>query len=225
MTRSLRQILLLTSKDLRIESRSRQTLGLVTVLGILIVVVLGLGLGAQNNVASFSATAVLWVAYLFSGVLCFEKTMAVERNDAVLAALLMAPLDRGIIYLSKLLSNLVLMLAVALVVTPVGILFFGFDLTPAPLTFAMVMGLSILGFAAVGTLFAAVVSSTRLQGGLLAMMVFPIALPLVIASTQMMLRTFRDGVAPGAGGIGVLAAFDVIFLVVSWVVFEWVLEP
>jgi heme exporter protein B len=225
MTRSLRQIALLTGKDLRIESRSRQTLGLVTVLGILIVVVLGLGLGAQNNVAAFSATAVLWVAYLFSGVLCFEKTMAVERNDAVLAALLMAPLDRGIIYLSKLLSNLVLMLAVALVVTPVGVLFFGFDLTPAPFTFALVMGLSILGFAAVGTLFAAVVSSTRLQGGLLAMMVFPIALPLVIASTQLMLHAFRDGVAPGASGVGVLAAFDVIFLVVSWVVFEWVLEP
>ncbi len=225
MTRSLRQIALLTGKDLRIEARSRQTLGLVTVLGILIVVVLGLGLGAQNNVASFSATAVLWVAYLFSGVLCFEKTMAVERNDAVLAALLMAPLDRGIIYLAKLLSNLVLMLAVATIVTPAGILFFGFDLSAAPLYFLIVMSLSILGFAAVGTLFAAVVSSTRLQGGLLAMMVFPIALPLVIASTQMMVRTFRDGVAPGATGIGILLAFDLIFLTVSWLVFEWVLEP
>ena len=138
--------------------RSRQTLGLVTVLGILIVVVLGLGLGAQNNVAAFSATAVLWVAYLFSGVLCFEKTMAVERNDGVLAALLMAPLDRGIIYLAKLLSNLILMFAVAAIVTPVGILFFGFDLSPAPFVFASVMMLSILGFAAVGTLFSAVVT-------------------------------------------------------------------
>ena len=225
MTRTLRQIALLTGKDLRIESRSRQTLGLVTVLGVLIVVVLGLGLGAQNNVAAFSATAVLWVAYLFSGVLCFEKTMAVERNDSVLAALLMAPLDRGIIYLAKLASNLVLMLAVASVVTPVGILFFGFDLSAAPFVFASVMTLSILGFAAVGTLFSAVVSSTRLQGGLLAMMVFPIALPLVITSTQLMLRTFRDGINPGAAGIGILAAFDVIFLVVSWLVFEWVLEP
>lgn len=221
----LRQIALLATKDLRIEARSRQTLGLVTVLGILIIAVLGLGLGAQNNVAAFSATAVLWVAYLFSGVLCFEKTMAVERNDGVLAALLMAPIDRGTIYLAKLVSNLLLMFAVALVVTPVGILFFGFDLSAAPLTFVTVMILSILGFAAVGTLFAAVVSSTRLQGGLLAMMVFPITLPLVIASTQMMVRTFRDGVSPGAGSIGTLAAFDVIFLVVSWIVFEWVLEP
>jgi heme exporter protein B len=105
------------------------------------------------------------------------------------------------------------------------VLFFGFDLSAAPGTFAGVMALSILGFAAVGTLFAAMVSSTRLQGGLLAMMIFPIALPLVLVSTQLLMKTFRDGVAPSFSAVGVLVAFDVIFLVVSWLVFEWVLEP
>jgi heme exporter protein B len=225
MNRALSQLSLLVAKDLRIEARGRQTVSLVVVLGILIVVVLGLGLGTTNNIAGFNATAVLWVAYLFSGVLCFEKTMAVERNDAALAGLMLAPVDRGVIYLAKLASNLILMLAVALVVTPAGVLFFGFDLSAAPLVFAGVMVLSIIGFAAVGTLFSAVVSSSRLQGGLLAMMIFPIALPLVVASTQMMIRTFRDGLAPGATGIGILVAFDAIFLVVSWLVFEWVLEP
>ena len=215
----------LIAKDLRIEARNRQTLGLVIVLGVLIVTVLGLGLGTQNNVNGFSATAVLWVAYLFSGVLCFEKTMAVERNDAVLSALLMAPIDRGLIYLAKLLGNLILILAVAAVITPAGVLFFGFDLSVAPGTFAGVMALSILGFAAIGTLFAAMVSSTRLQGGLLAMMIFPVTLPLVLISTQLMMRAFRDGLPPGAASIGVLIAFDLIFLTLSWLTFEWVLEP
>ena len=224
MTAAIAQFWLLVGKDLRIESRSRQTLGLVIVLGLLVVTVLGLGLGS-NASAGFNATAVLWVAYLFSGVLCFEKTMAVERNDGVLAALLLAPLDRGLIYFSKLVSNIVLMLAVAAVVTPVGILFFGFDLSAAPMTFAATMALGIIGFAAIGTLFSAVASSTRLQGGLLAMMIFPVVLPLVITSTQMMLRTFRDGLPPDASAIGVLVAFDVLFLTTSWVVFEWVLEP
>ena len=225
MTAAFSQLATLVAKDLRIEARNRQTIGLVVVLGILIVTVLGLGLGTQNNVSGFSATAVLWVAYLFSGVLCFEKTMAVERNDSVLAALLMAPIDRGVIYLAKLLSNLVLILAVAAVVTPAGVLFFGFDLSAAPGTFTGVMALSILGFAAIGTLFAAMVSSSRLAGGLLAMMVFPITLPLVLISTQLMMRAFRDGQPPSGGAIGVLVAFDLIFLVVSWLVFEWVLEP
>ena len=225
MNRPLAQFSLLVSKDLHIEARSRQTLSLVLVLGILIIAVLGLGLGAQTGSAAMNATTVLWVAYLFSGVLCFEKTMAIERSDGVLAGLLMAPLDRGLIYLSKLASNLILMFAVAAVVTPVGVLFFAFDLSKAPGTFAMVMLLSIVGFAAVGTLFSAIVSSTRLQGGLLAMMVFPITLPLVVASTQLMIRATRDGISPGGTGIGILVAFDAIFLTVSWLVFEWVLEP
>ena len=225
MTAALSQFACLLVKDLRIESRSRQTLGLTTVLGILIVTVLGLGLGAEKAVAGFSATAVLWVAYLFSGVLCFEKTMAVDRNDAVLAALLMAPVDRGLLYLAKLASNLLLIAAVAAVVTPVGVLFFNFDLSAAPFTFAGVMALGIVGFAAIGTLFSAAVSSSRLQGGLLAMMIFPLALPLVMVSTQLMLRTFRDGLPVDRGGVGVLLAFDLIFVTVSRLFYEWVLEP
>lgn len=225
MNRAFAQVALLVAKDLRIEARNRQTLGLVAVLGILIITVLGLGLGTQNNVPGFSATAVLWVAYLFAGVLCFEKTMAVERNDMVLSALLMAPIDRGIIYLAKLASNVALIFAVALIVTPAGVLFFGFDLSKAPLTFVIVMALSIIGFAAVGTLFSAMISSSRLQGGFLAMMIFPISLPLVLVSTQMMMRAFRDDLPVNPTAIGVLVAFDLIFLVVSWLVFEWVLEP
>ena len=225
MKRALAQVALLTGKDLRIEARGRQTVGLMAVLGVLIIVVLGLGLGGQERLSAFSATTVLWVAYLFAGVLCFEKTMAVERNDAVLAALLMAPVDRSVLYAAKLLSNLALMILVVLVVTPVGVLLFGFDLSQHPLSFVAVMGLSIVGFAAVGTLFAAVVSSTRLQGGLLAMMVFPVTLPLVIVSTHLMLRQFRDGVTPGGTALGVLIAFDVIFITASWLIFEWALEP
>ena len=77
--RTISQVACLVAKDLRIETRNRQTLGLVAVLGILIITVLGLGLGTQNNIPGFSATAVLWVAYLFSGVLCFEKTFEIGR--------------------------------------------------------------------------------------------------------------------------------------------------
>ena len=224
MPLALRQLLLLIAKDVRIETRSRQTIGLVIVLGLLIVVVLGLGLGG-GAAAGFGATVVLWVAYLFSGVLCFEKTMAVERSEGALAALMLAPVERGTLYLAKLISNLLLMATVALVITPAGILFFSFDLSAAPWTFAMVMSLGIIGFAAVGTLFAAVVSSTRLQGGLLTMMIFPVALPMVIASTQLLIHQFRDHLPVGGMGLGVLLAFDAIFLTASWLMFELVLEP
>jgi heme exporter protein CcmB len=222
---ALRQAAILVAKDLRIEARSRQTLGLVVVLGVLIVVVLALGLGPGPGAKGAAATAILWVAYLFGGVLVFEKTMAVERYDDALASLLLAPIDRGVIYLAKLVANLALMLALAIVVTPVGIVLFQFDLSAAPLGFVKVMALSIVGFAAVGTLFAAAVSSSRLQGGLLALLVFPLCLPLVLASTQMMIAMFSDTHPQTGGGLVILVAFDVIFLVASWLASELILEP
>lgn len=225
MSRSLQQIALLVAKDLRIEARGKQTVGLVVVLGVLIIVVLGMGLGAGEPISGFKATAILWVAYLFGGVLCFEKTMAVERQDEALAGLLIAPLDRGALYIAKLLTNLVLMFILAIVVTPVAILLFRFDLSAHPGGFIIVMALGMTGFAAIGTLFAAAVSSTRLQGGLLALLVFPLSLPVVIVSTQMMRRLFEQGEPLGGTGLATLLAFDVMFLAVSWFVFELVLEP
>jgi len=225
MTGPLGQIALLAAKDLRVEARSRQTLGLVTVTGILVIVVLGLGLGTQGQSPGVGATAILWVAYLFSGVLCFEKTMAMERHDGARAGLLAAPIDRGVIFASKLLTNLALMLVMASVITLVAVVLFRFDLSAAPGGFAAVTLLSMIGFATVGTLFAAVTSSSRLQGGLLAVLVFPICLPLVITSTQLLTGMFRDGLALDSPGVGILASFDAVYLVVSWLAFERVLEP
>jgi heme exporter protein B len=117
------------------------------------------------------------------------------------------------------------MFTVAAIITPVGILFFGFDLSRAPGGFILIIAISMLGFAAVGTLFSALVSSTRLAGGMLALVIFPVILPLVIASTQQMTVLFRDGVAPGGAGLLILICFDAMFLVTSWLVFEIVLEP
>lgn len=224
-----RQVLLLLGKDLRIEARGRQTIGLVVILGVLIMVVLGLGLGAGKPVGGFAASAILWVAYLFGGVLCFERTMAWERHDDALAGLLAAPLSRSAIFTSKLVANVVLMFTLAVVVTPAAVALFRFDISEAFGAFAAVMSLGMIGFAAIGTLFAAAVSSSRLQGGLLAMLVFPLCLPIVIISTQVMRQVFESHLDLwanlGQSGFATLAAADLIYLVASWIVFEVVLEP
>lgn len=225
MTRAWRQLLLLIGKDLRIEARSRQTMGLVTVLGVLILVVLGLGLGPGKVPSGPSGTVLLWVAYLFGGVLCFEKTMAVERQDGTLAGLMLAPVDRGVLFAAKLITNLLLIVALAVVITVVGVVLLQFDLSGVLGPFVLITAMSLLGFAAVGTLFAAAVSSTRLQGGLLALVIFPICLPLIIASTQLMVRLAERPDEVGAGGYLILVAFDAIYLVMSWLVFELLLEP
>lgn len=227
MIASVRHVGLLLAKDLRIEARARQTIGLVVILGVLIVVVLGLGLGesASAGMRSVATTSVLWVAYLFGGTLCFEKTMAVEQSDGALSALLLAPINRGVIFAAKLLANLILMAALALVITPVAIVMFRFQLGMPVWEFALVIGLGLSGFAIVGTLFAAVVASTRLRGGLLALIVFPLTLPVVIVTTQTLRTRLAEGGSLDVSGLAMLGLFDVIFITVSWMVFDLVLEP
>jgi ABC-type transport system involved in cytochrome c biogenesis permease component len=130
-----------------------------------------------------------------------------------------------VIYLAKLISNLILMTAVALVVTPVALLIFGFDLSAAPWQFTITVAVSMIGFAAVGTLFSAAVSSSSMRGGPLAMVIFPIVLPLVLTSTHLLVKLFRDGESITQGALAILIAFGLIYLVVSWLVFELILEP
>jgi heme exporter protein B len=231
MTTTMNQLMWLIAKDLRIEARGRQTMSIVLVLGVLIIVVLGIGFGAGSGggagapVTGFQATAILWVAYLFGGVLCFEKTMDVERRDDALAGLLMTPVDRGVIFAAKLLTNLVLIAGLTLVITPIAVMFFRFNLAGHFGGFLLILTLGMIGFAAIGTLFAAAASSTRLQGGLLAMLVFPLCLPVVLVSTQMMRELFLHGGQLSMPGLAVLGGFNLMALTVGWLVFEQVLEP
>jgi heme exporter protein B len=235
----LRDALLLAGKDLRVEARTRSAVGLVCVLGLSIVVVLALGLGpgsgAGTGAGSTRAVAVLWAAYLFAGVLCFERTMGIERQDDALAGLLLTPMDRSAIFFGKLLANLAMLLGMALVITPVGVVLLRLDLSAAPIAFVGIMGLGLLGFACIGTLFSAAASAGRPQSGLLAMLVLPLSLPIVLTSTHLVLRRCGTpgeiggggGGVEGAGGgtgVGVLVAFDLIFLVAGWLVYELLLE-
>jgi heme exporter protein B len=226
MNATLPTIVLLVKKDLRVQARARHAIALVVVLGLLIVVVLGLGLGQDAKITGLAPLASLWIAYLFGGVLAFEKTMAYEQADDALAALLLAPIDRGAIYLAKLVTNLLLMAALAVVITPVAIVLFRYELGASVGAFGAIIGLGMIGFAALGTLFSAATSSTRLQGGLLPLLVFPLSLPLIIMTTQMMRRLAED---PESGlsllGLCSLVAVDGVFVVMGWLIFEFLLEP
>lgn len=213
---------LLVWKDLRIEARSRSTVALTTATGVLLVAVLGLGGGGAAHRAGSEAGAILWAALLFAGVLCVERTMAFEHEDDAIAGLMLAPVDRGTIYLSKLLTNLILMTIAAGVVAPVGIVLFGFDLSASPWGFALATALGLVGFAAVGTLLSAAVGGSRMRGGVLMLLALPLCLPLVVVSTR--LAASLAGPGGASPGFGVLVAFDVVYVAASWLVFEFLLE-
>jgi ABC-type transport system involved in cytochrome c biogenesis permease component len=185
------------------------------------VTILGLGISAPNGVV-VNAGSLLWVAYLFGGALCFEKTMAADQRDDALAGLLLAPIDRGVLFFAKWIANLLLMIVIASVVTLAAVIFLDLHIGASPGQFMRIVLLGLAGFAAVGTLFSGVLASTRMHGGMLAVVILPLCLPLVLTST----RLLSDPGAGGPGGLGesILVAFNVVFVGAGFLTFDLLLE-
>jgi heme exporter protein B len=224
------------AKDIITEFRAKQVLPTMVVLGMLIVWVMRLiGEGASLS-ASAMAPAVLWIAFLFSGLLAQERSFAAEQQEDCIAGLLLAPVDPGTIYIAKLLVNIVMLCVFEIVVVPVVFFTFGTTITGRWLDFIAVLMLGNLGICSVGTLFSAMVQLSRIRGALLSVLVLVILLPMMIPATFALLLLF-GAIEPEMTGSGFLAmvgsfktavghmvAFDVVFTTACWLLFGFVVK-
>lgn len=212
----------LVGKDLLSEWRTREVLGSGVVFGLLILVVFNFAFDLRVDNAEDVAPGVLWVAFIFAGMLGIGRTFAVERDRGTLDALLLAPIERGAIYVAKMISNTVLMAVVEVVCLPafVGL----FDVRIAWLDMAAVTTLGTLGFTGVGTLVAAIATTTRSREVILPLLLFPLEVPVVIASVKATALAVGARPAEPLPWLQLLAAFDVILVAASYIVFEYIIE-
>lgn len=209
-------------KDLTLELRGRDVVTSAIVFTLLVLLVFNFALDLTGEAVNAIAPGVLWVTYIFAGMLTLNRTFAREREHGALSGLLLAPLDRGGLFLAKLTVNLVLLGVVELAALPAFIALYNLAPRPGPLLLALLLG--TLGFAAVGTLFAAVAANTRAREALLPLLLFPVLVPVIIGAVQATAASLLPAAAGGPPWLGLLAAFDAIFLAVSYAVFEYVLE-
>jgi heme exporter protein B len=212
-------------KDLRIELRTKETLAALLLLGLLTLVVLSFAFDPTSAMREAAAPGVLWVAVVFAGTLGMNRSLLREREADCLQGLLLAPVDRGSIYLAKTAGNFTIMVAAQVVLVPVFVFFFNLPLWQTTVRLTPVVLLGLLGFAAVGTLFAAVSLRTRAREVMLPLLMLPLAAPLIIAGIQASTALMAgESLSAVSHWLNLLAAFDMVFLVVGWLAFEYVVE-
>jgi heme exporter protein B len=216
----VRQVWILGRKDLLLEWRTREVVAASAVFALLVLVIFTFALDLRADIAGLVAPGVFWAAILFAGVLSLGRGSAAERDRGTLEGLLLAPVDRGALFVAKVTSSALFMLAVEAALLPVFAAFF--DLPVLRLRLVPVLLLGTLGFAGVGTLFAALAAASRAREVLLPVLLFPVAVPLVIGSVKATAAVV-DGTAFGPW-LSLLGVFDVVFLVVACWLFEYVLE-
>lgn len=223
--RYLRVVALVAGKDLRTELRSREQAVSLLVFALLLLVVFHFAFDVTIPDFAAFGPGMLWVAFIFSGVLALNHAFRIEREQDRIEAILMAPIDRSAFYLGKVLSTLVVMTAVEIVLVPLAALLFNraFDGRLALTGLALV--LNTIGFAAVGTLFAAITTQTRRSEMLLPILLFPVAVPIALAAVRttghlLAGRPFERY----ANWVWMSVAYDLIFLAAAVLLFDFVLD-
>ena len=218
-----RQVRSLLWKDLVIELRTRDALAAMLVFGVLTLTVFNFAFDLRTETASLVAPGVLWVAILFSGVLGLGRVYSHERERGSMEGLLLCPADRSAIFVAKLLTNLVFIGAAEVVL----VLVFGsfFDVSVLKPGIVAVIMLGTIGFAAVGTVFGAMAVNTRAREVMLPILLLPILVPLLIGAVKAT-GLLIDGEPWSATWtwVNLLIAFDIVYLVISFAVYEFVIE-
>lgn len=216
------KVLAIVWKDILSEVRTREIATSLVAFALLVIVVVSFALEPGEQTSPIAA-GILWVAFTFAGVLGLSRSFVMEKDKGCLQGLMLCPVDRSLIYLGKMLSIVVFMLVVEAIILPVFVILLDQPLFPPQL--AVIALLATIGFAAVGTLFSALAVNTKARDVMLPLLFLPVASPVIIAAIRSSgLALSGESWGAIASWLGIMAAFDVIFLVVSLLVFKFVIE-
>lgn len=212
-------------KDLLIELRTKDSFNAMLFFGVVVLVVFSFALESVRESIRSAVPGVLWVAFAFSGTLGLNRMFAAEKENSCLQGLLMLPIDRGILYLGKMLAASVFMIVSEAIIFVFSLVFFNLTVWREIPYLALVFLIGTLGFTSVGTLLAAVSVNTKLREVLLPLILFPVILPILVMaveSTNIILNTvdYRALKLP----LTVMTTFTVIFTTLSYLLFDYVLE-
>jgi heme exporter protein B len=217
----LEQVIAILWKDVRYELRSKQMWTGMGLFAILVLVIFNFAFDLRVDNKAAVAPGALWVAFVFASMLGLGRTIATEREKTSMDRLLLCPVDRKAIYLAKLLGNMLFIGVVEIVALPIFAALFDIPLFVGALLPVVLLG--TLGIATVGTLFSAMAASTQARELLLPLLVFPLIVPIVIGAVRAT-GTLMVPVANEPPWLGLIIAFDIIFLSISMLTFEYVVE-
>ena len=206
-------------KDLAAELRSRELLSSMLVFALLVIFIFNYALQLSATARANVTAGVLWVTFAFAGTLGLNRSMATEKDRGCLDGLLLAPVDRSAIYFGKTIGNLLFMFLVEIIV----LLLYNTNLFIPGLLGVVFLG--SVGYVVVGTLLSTMSVQARTRDILLPIILFPLIIPLLLAAVEAS-RNFLQGIpyAEFSYWINILIVYDVIFIAIAFMFFDYIVE-
>ena len=215
--------LAIVQKDLVAEFRSFELVSAMLIFSLLVIIIFNFALELDIEVRKAVNAGVLWATFAFAGTLGLNRSMSTEKDRGCIDGLLLAPVDRSAIYFGKTFSNLAFMLLVEAIVLPIYSVLYNVNLLRLDLVGVILLG--SIGYTAVGTLLSTMSAQTRTREILLPILLFPVVMPVLLAAVKA-----SSGLLSGAEfseirtPLNILIVYDVIFIAVAFMVFDFVVE-
>lgn len=218
-------IVLIVVKDLKLHLRRAENFVAMLFFSLIILLVFAFALPPEYAKKIEIVSGLFWISFLLGGILSLNQSFQLEKENACIEGILVSPVSRGAIYLGKMFSNVVFILVVQCFVIPIlGILFNQVVFTYL-LEFFLLSAVGAIGFSSLGTLLAGMTSDIRFKEILLPLLLFPLLVPLLLASVSITKVILSGGGIAGASDwIRLLVGFDLIFLIISYLTFDFVME-
>ncbi|MFC2014767.1 heme exporter protein CcmB [Chloroflexota bacterium] len=218
-----RKVAAVTWKDTLAEMRTKEIISAVLAFTLLVIVIFNFAFGTSQEVVKLVASGMLWVTFAFAGVLSLNRAFIMEKEEGCLEGLMVAPISREAIYVGKMLGSLLFMLIIEAIALPVFAFFFNLNVFSFQLVVTTI--LTTIGFVGVGTLFSALAVNTKAREIVLPILFLPVVVPIIISAVQASSLALAGESWSGiASWLQIIVAFDVIFLVVSFLVFAFIIE-
>ena len=215
---------ILLGKELQTEFRTRELLTTTVVFVVMVLVLFSFTFDPTTAEARRFAPGLLWMTLLFAGSLMLHPSFMREQTNDTLAALRLAPIDPTAILAAKILANASFLLVAEVLLLPVFAALYNLHILAVLGRLCLVMLLGTLALATIGTVFSAISSQARMRELLLPLLLLPLLTPALIASAEATAGLLQDPVYLSPEWLALLGAFDAIFLTVSWLFGEYLLE-
>ena len=212
-------------KDIVREIRTKELLSSTAAFSIVLVVLFNFSITITSENAGLIIPSLYWISILFVGTLGLSRSFAVEKENSAITGILLSPVDRSLIYISKVTGNLIFIVLLQLFLILLFFFLFNVNFTGSILHLLVIVLLGGIGLSAVGTLFSTLAVNTKLREVLLPIIIFPIIIPVVLNSIKATSIILGGGVYVDISSyIKILVCFDIIFFVAGAVVYEFVVE-
>ncbi len=221
----LNQIATIVWKDFVTEMKTRELLSAMFIFALLVILIFIFSINLSIVKASEVSPGILWVAFLFAGTIGLNRSFMLEKENGCLMGLMLVPADRTAIYFGKLISNLIFLSIMEIFILPLFMIFFNVDLLPHLGPLLLVVFLGTLGFCALGTLLSSLASNLKTREIMLPILLYPLLIPIIIGVVRMT-GQLLDGtpLIDMVKWIGLTASFDIIYIGVSIMTIDHILE-